>query len=269
MESREDIATSRTEPDYTITAVERACVFLEAVAASPGSSLTELARQTGFSRSLAFRLAFTLEKCGYVQKNGDGRSYFIGYHPLHLSASAQDHLPLLQAARAFIDDLGLRTGQNINLVVRDGLNHLTVMSKHPSDPNQLYARVGRLGPLHAGGAPKILLAFAPEEVQRAVLSAKLKKFTDHTVVDPLELTKILDGIRKTGTNETRHDLDVDGFSFAAAVYNSEGSVVAAVSLAGRLERLTPESAQHYRESVQTTARRISESLGWRHWNRLT
>ena len=64
------------------------------------------------------------------------------------------------------------------------------------------------------------------------------------------------------------DGSVDGFSFAAAVYNAEGLVVAAVSLAGRLERLTVENAQHYRESVQTTARRISESLGWRHWNRM-
>lgn len=269
MSKPEEITENRIDPDYTITAVERACELLEAVAAYPGSSLTDLARITGFTRSLAFRLAFTLEKSGYILKSSDGRKYYLGYRPLHLSASAQDHLPLLQAARPFIDDLANRTGQNVNLVVRDGLNHLTVLSKHPSDPNQLYARAGRLGPLHAGGAPKILLAFAPENVRKAVLATELKKFTDHTVVDPEKLSVLLDTIRKTGLNETRRDLDVDGFSFAAAVYDVEGTVIAAVSLAGRLEGLTPERTEHYREAVRTTGQRISETLGWRHWSRLT
>lgn len=256
------------EPDYTITAVDRAMELLDAVAEHPNSSLTELSRITGFTRSLVFRMAFTLEKRGYLAKSTDQRTYTLGYRPLYLSSQAHDQLPLLHAARPFIEDLSERTGQNVHLIVRDGLSHLTVLSKHPLDPNHLYARTGRLGPLHAGGAPKILLAFAPESVRDAVLNSGLRKFTEHTVTDPEQLAKVLKDIRKAGTNETRRDIDPDGFSFAAAVYRGDGTVIAAVSLAGRLERLTEENAGLFRQAVHETAQRISETLGWRQWKQV-
>ena len=256
------------EPDYTITAVDRALELLEAVAERPNASLTELSRITGFTRSLVFRLAFTLEKRGYLIKSVDQRTYTLGYRSLYLSSHAHDQLPLLHAARPFIEDLSERTGQNVHMLVRDGHSLLTVLAKYPLDPKHLFARIGRRGPLHAGAAPKILLAFAPEHVRKAVLGGELKKFTEDTEIDPAKLARDLAEIRRTGTNESRRDVDPHGFSFAAAVHRSDGEVVAAISLAGRLERLTPENAPIFREAVQQTAQRVSETLGWRDWKQV-
>lgn len=256
------------DPDYTITAVDRALALLEAAAELPNASLTDLSRATGFTRSLVFRMAFTLEKRGYLMKSGDGRTYTLGYQPLYLSSHAHDQLPILHRARQFIDDLSVRTGQNANLIVRNGMSHLTILSKHPQDPNQLYARTGRLGPLYAGGGPKILLAFAPKKVQDAVLAGEMTQFTERTVTDPEQLRKVLEQIRKTGTNETVRDIDEEGFSFAAAVRGADGAVVAAVTVAGRIDTLNDESAVFFRQTVHVTAQRISETMGWRKWNQV-
>ncbi len=260
-----DDGFERAEPDYTVTAVERSCQLLETIAANPDRNLTELAKLTGFNRSLVFRMAFTLEKCDFVMKTRDRGGYKLAYRTLYLSACAQDQIPLIQAARPFIDDLARRTGLHVNLSVREGLHHLIILSRHHSDPNNLYVRTGRLGPLYAGGAPKILLAFAPDDVREKVLASDMKKLTDATVTDQVELAAKLDDIRKTGTNETIRDVLSDGFAFAAAVRNADGAVIAGISLAGTLDQLTANNQQFFRKSVRDTASRISENLGFRNW----
>jgi IclR family KDG regulon transcriptional repressor len=238
---------------------------MEAIAANPDCTLAELARLTGFSRSLVFRMTFTMEKSGYIMRTRDRGGYKLGYRNLYLSACAQDQIPLIQAARPFIDDLARRTGLNVNVNVREGLFHLTILSRHNSDPDNLYARTGRLGPLYAGGAPKILLAFAPEEVRQQVLLGPMEKLTDATITDPEKLAAKLEMIRQTGVNETIRDVYTDGFAFAAAIRGSEGLVIAAISLAGTLDQLTPENQAIYRAAVHDTANRISETLGYRKW----
>ena len=248
--------------DYTITAVDRAITLLEQVAERPGSNVTDLANLTGFSRSLVFRLVHTLEKRGYLERSSNGRSYAVGCKSLLISTSAQDNSALMLAARPYLEELAARSGENVNLIIRDGLHHLTVFARRSPDPNTLYAKVGRRGPLHVGGAPKILLAFASQDVQDAVLSSGLKKYTPYTVTDPEELKAILMEIRRTGVNETTQDLDMNAFSFAGAVYRAGGEVVAAVSVAGPAKRLTNERTRLLRGLVLDTTANISAALGW-------
>ena len=46
-----------SEPDYTVQAVDRALLVLETVAANPGISLVDLAKRSGCTKTLAFRMA--------------------------------------------------------------------------------------------------------------------------------------------------------------------------------------------------------------------
>jgi IclR family KDG regulon transcriptional repressor len=96
-----------------------------------------------------------------------------------------------------------------------------------------------------------------------VHSSALDRYTDRTITDPKRLLDVLSQIRRTGVNESRGDLDKDAFSFAAAIYGREGEVVAALSVAGPVERLTDALAEDFRRRVRSTARRISEALGYR------
>ncbi|MCP8940372.1 IclR family transcriptional regulator [Alsobacter sp. SYSU M60028] len=248
---------------YTISAVDRALALLEALAENPGLSVTELAKVSGNTKSLVFRLIFTLEQRGYVIKDPATRTYTLGYRPLFLASSAQDNVALIKAAAPFLDDLARSSGQHVNLLVRDGVHSLCVALRTALDSGRLYAQVGRRGPLHAGGGPKILLAFAPREVRDEVLAGPLRAFTPNTITDPAELAARLAAIRETGRNESRGDLDVNAFSFASAIHDAEGEVIAAVSCAGRLDRLPAGSEPRLRDLVDEAASRISEAMGWR------
>lgn len=249
--------------NYTISAVDRALTILETLAEHPGASVTELAKVSGNTKSLVFRLIYTLEQRGYVIKDPVSRTYMLGYRSLYLAASAQDNVTLLTSAAPFLDDLARQAGEQVNLLVRDGLHSVCVALRSAPKSGRLYAQVGRRGPLHAGGGPKILLAFAPDEVRDAVLASDLEAFTPNTLVDPEKLAERLAVIRETGRNESRDDLDVDSFSFAAAIRGRDGDVIAAVSVAGKIGHLTPGTSERLRGLVDEAARRISEAMGWR------
>ena len=248
---------------YTISAVDRALSILEALAEHPGVSVTELAKVSGNTKSLVFRLIYTLEQRGYVIKDPVSRTYTLGYRPLYLAASAQDNLTLLTASAPFLDDLAKSAGEHVNLLVRDGIYSVCVALRSAPDSGRLYAQVGRRGPLYAGGGPKILLAFAPDDVRKEVLAGPLTAFTPDTITDPAKLSDRLHEIRLTGKNESRGDLDRNAFSFASAIHDRDGEVIAAVSVAGTIDRLKPDSPPRLRGLVDEAARRISEAIGWR------
>lgn len=248
---------------YTITAVDRALALLEVLAEKPGIGVTEIANLTGNTKSLVFRLIYTLERRGYVIKDATTRTYTLGYRPLYLAANAHDQLAVLRAAEPFLDVLATRCDGNVNLLVRDGMNSVCIAVREASPPAGLYARVGRRGPLHVGGGPKILLAFAPTEIIDATLAEPLERFTDATVTDAAALRHMLDTIRAAGVNESHGDLDPEAFSFAAAIKDAAGEVVSTVSIAGFNAALTDEKAQSYRRLVRDTAQRISAAMGYR------
>jgi IclR family KDG regulon transcriptional repressor len=248
---------------YTITAVDRALALLEVLAEKPGIGVTEIASLTGNTKSLVFRLIYTLERRGYVIKDPTTRTYTLGYRPLYLAANAHDQLAVLRAAEPFLDVLAARCDGNVNLIVRDGLNSVCVAVRESLPPTALYAKVGRRGPLHVGGCPPIMLANAPDDVIETVLAGPLERFTEASIVDPVALRRKLDEIRTSGFNESHGDLDPDAFSFAAAIQDASGDVVASVSVAGFNASLTDDKAQTYRRLVRDTAQRISAAMGYR------
>jgi IclR family KDG regulon transcriptional repressor len=249
--------------DYTVAAVDRALKLLEVVAEHPNIGLTELARLSRNTKTLAFRMASTLEARGYLLKDPTTRSYSLGYKPLHLSERMQHESPLLRVAQPYLDDLSARTRENISLLVRDGDHTICIGIRQSPQPIRLYAELGRQGPLHVGGGPKLLLAFAPPEVQEAVLDGKLEVYAPETIVDPKRLRALLKRIREQGYNISHGDLDAGAFSVAAPVRDHDGRVIASISVAGPQSRLTRDLEKLYVRMLTDTADEISTKLGWR------
>jgi IclR family KDG regulon transcriptional repressor len=249
--------------DYTITAVDRALALLETVSEHPGVGLSELARLTGSTKTLAFRMAATLEARGYLMKDAETRGYTIGHKPLLLSEKMQHQMPLLRVANPVLDDLVARTRENVSLLVRDGLQTVCIGIRQSPQPIRLYAELGRQGPLHVGGGPKLLLAYAPESVQEEVAAGALDRFTPETITDPVRLRALLAKIRSQGYNVSHGDQDAGAFSIAAPLRDHQGRVVASLSVAGPQSRLTDDLERLYVRMLLDAAGEVSSRLGWR------
>ena len=71
-------------------------------------------------------------------------------------------------------DLFAVTRENALLPVREDLQSICFAMHASPEPLRIFAALGRLGPLHAGGGPKVLLAWAPHEVREKVISSALE-----------------------------------------------------------------------------------------------
>ncbi|MBL8837777.1 MAG: IclR family transcriptional regulator [Alphaproteobacteria bacterium] len=255
--------TAESKPtSYTVSVVDRSLTLLEVLAEHPNIGVTRMAQLTGNTKSLVFRLLFTLERRGYVRKDPVTRSYALGFRSLFLGELARRQTDLIRLAQPHLDALVTETRENIYLTVRDGLRGVCVAARQSPQPLRLYADVGRAVPLHVGGGPKLLLAFAPPEVVQAVLSGPLTAFTPTTDSNPQALQRSLEKIRKAGMHESRGDLDAGAFSYAAPVRDHSGQVAAALSIAGPYAHLTPAVAVRYRTLVREHATKLSRELGY-------
>ncbi|MEM7023605.1 MAG: IclR family transcriptional regulator [Pseudomonadota bacterium] len=246
---------------YQVAAVDRALNLLEVMAQYPDLGVTELAERTGNTKSLVFRLLYTLEQRGYVHKNPDARGYRLGYRTLLLAEHTRRQSALIAAATPILDELSQATRENALLAIREELHSVCIAMRESPQPLRLFAQVGKHGPLHAGGGPKVLLAYAPDDVRRAVLDGPLEGFTTTSITNRKKLERTIGEIRRAGFTLSIGELDADCFSMAAPVRDFTGEVVAALSVAGPLSRLSAVDRQRFRKLILDAAAQLSAELG--------
>src|SRR4051794_41676764 len=180
------------------SAAGRMLAVLEAFGPQHSSlTLSEISRRSGLSLTTTHRLVGELRDWGALERAPDGR-FGIGLRLLELGALAPHGLQLRELALPYLDDLHHATRANVLLAVRDGTDVVYVEALRARGAIRLLSRLGGRWPLHATGTGRVLLAFAPPEVQEEVLGSPLHAFTADTVIDPARLRRILAAVRRTG-----------------------------------------------------------------------
>ena len=101
--------------------------------------------------------------------------YRLGTQLLHLGALVKAAYPARQVALPLMDALREATGQSVQWVVRDGQEGVYLEVLEARSRVRLYIAPGRRAPLYAGASTRLLLAFAPAEVQRAVFQQERRR----------------------------------------------------------------------------------------------
>ncbi len=189
-------------------------------------TLSELAGRAGLPVTTAHRLVRELVATGGLERRGD--DYVVGRRVWELGLLAPVQAELRQVASPFLQDLYAATGATVHLAERDGTQvvYLDRLSGNASVP--VVSRVGGRLPLHATGVGKVLLAWAPEDVRRAVLG-DLRRITPYTVVHPGQLQEQLRRARREGYAQTVDEMTVGASSIAVPVRRGD-EVVAALGL---------------------------------------
>jgi DNA-binding IclR family transcriptional regulator len=213
--------------------VARAFAVLEAFTpASPALTLSEIARRTGLPLTTTHRLLAELCGAGALEREGDG-SYRVGLRLWEIASLAPRGVPLREAALPFLEDLYEVTHENVQLGVREGRDVVYIERIAGRRAVGVLTRVGGRFPLHASGIGLVLLAHAPERVQREVLDGSLERFTDHTVTDPARLKRILAQVRRDGVAISDRQVTDDAMSVAAPITDPRGDVIAALSIVAK------------------------------------
>ena len=257
----EDSPAKAQRDRYLIEAVDRALTLMELLADNPGLGVTEIAGRMGVSKALAFRLLYTLERRNYVIRDPEHRSSALGYRLLHLAEQIDRTDLIVSATHEHLDELARLSREDVNLFVRVGLASVCIATRPSAHQVRMPPRVGLPSALHVGGATTVLLAYAPQNIQDTVLAGEMEMLTPSTLTDPVRLRQRLEQVRGDGFFVSRGDVDVSGFSIGVPVWGRGDVVIAAISLAGTINRLTPETEAHYRALLIDYADQMSRALG--------
>jgi IclR family transcriptional regulator, KDG regulon repressor len=246
--------------DYSIAAVDRALDLLEALARVAPAPLVALAEAAGCTRTAAFRLLRTLEARGFAIQDEARGVWRLGARWSMLGQAAEDQGALVATAAPFLAELGQAVGENVYLRGREALEAetLTVFQAEPT--LRVYTVAGDRRPLHAG-APRLLLAYAPEAVQTQVLAQRLPRFTPATRTDPAWIAADLQRIRSRGYLITSDEVTPGAVSVTVPVRDAGGQVVAALSVTAPSMRMRPPRPRALLPQVLEAAGRLSHALG--------
>lgn len=220
-------------------------------------TLSELARRTSLPLTTVHRLVNDLIVVGLLERDAEGR-YHIGIRMWEIASLAPHGVGLRQVAFPFMEDLFHVIHENVQLAVREG--HDAVFIERLTDRSALRVdnRVGGRFEMPPTGVGRVLLAYAPNDVQEEVLAEPLRQYTSQTVTSPMQMRQILAQVRKCGYAVTVGQLRPNATSVAAPVYGADGVVVAALGVVVHSEQAARTSLVPL---VQAAARGISRSLG--------
>lgn len=241
-----------------VTSTQRALAVLDCFSAdTPALTLSQIARRLGRLVSSTHRQVGELTRWGALERDGRGR-YRIGQRLWEVGSLARRGRGLREASLPFLEDLYEATHENVQVAVLDNAEALYVETILGHHATRILARPGVRLPLHVTGVGRVLLAHSGAELIEKVLSAPLKRFTRHTVVDPDELRRELAGIRKAGYAISDRQIEPVSSSIAAPVRGPGNAVVAALSI---IISSSGGNARRFVPAVLAAARGISRALG--------
>lgn len=226
--------------------------------------VTELSRRLGISKSTAHRLLATLADERLLEQDPHTGAYRLGLAMYELGASVAAHTDLHIACIPVIDQLANGTRETVQVAVLDGREVVYVERRDSPQTLRLFGRVGHRNDAHCTSTGKVLLAFLPPErletlLENWVLTAR----TEHTITSVPRLQAELAEVRRRGWAENVNEVEVGVASVAAPIRNGLGTVVAAVSVAGPVQRLTHDSLKRFARPCVEAGLTISRRLGYR------
>jgi DNA-binding IclR family transcriptional regulator len=210
------------------TSFARGLRLLLAVADRGEVRADELGSALEMPVSTVYRYLRTLADFGFVDRTGG--TFRLGPKLLIGTGANVSSQQLIRHADPVLQRLTDETGETTLVVRRIGLAAVCLHAVETEATLRATYDVGSMGPLYAGAAARVLLAFAPPEILDEVLAGELDPLTPHTL-DADGLRDSLGQIVLTGL-ATSHGERIPGtVAIAAPVFREDG-IVGAIAVVG-------------------------------------
>jgi DNA-binding IclR family transcriptional regulator len=235
--------------------------LLDILAERSGSvSLKELSQATGLHPSTAHRILNDMVLGRFVDRGDQAGSYRLGMRLLELGNLVKARLSVREAAIEPMRELHRRTGQTVNLSVRQG-DEIVYVERSYSERSgmQVVRAIGGRAMLHLTSSGKLFLAFDDARIVRSYATRTgLAGHTRNSITDPARLDRELAQVRTRGFARDNEELEPGVRCIAAAIRDDTGAIVAGLSLSAPSERMQDA----WIEDLTATAARISAGLGF-------
>lgn len=254
--------TDAPEERYSVPALERGLRILELFGeATPRLSLSDIAKKMDLGRSTVFRLIYTLEQTGFLNKVDD-RFYQLGSRVLGLGFRFIAEQDIVELAKPVLQRLRDKTNASSHLGIREGRDVIYLLREPSRDMLISNIGVGSRLPAHQTTMGRMLLSsLSPEEIKQLY-----RKFT-FPANSVGNVTKLIEQLKIDQAHGYVADESAYGpglVSVAAEVFDATGAVVAGINISAPAVVLPLSVArQHAVKDVMNAAKELSALLGFK------
>jgi DNA-binding IclR family transcriptional regulator len=243
----------------SVSSVDRALTCLETLARSNrGMSLADIARKLNLPKSSAHCILLTLERRGYIYRAPSTHRYVFGKKLMNLAQNALARLELRSRASQPLRHLLEKTHMTVHMAIYEDGEAVLVEKLEPPTAVKMASHIGRRLDLHCTGVGKALLAYLPEEeFNRLRTSRALARHNENTIVFGKKLQVELEHIRNVGYSLDNEEDELGNRCIGAPVFEN-GTVIAAISIAGTTSQITETTLEPLAKIVRDTAVEISQ-----------
>jgi len=242
--------------------VRKSVELLDRLATEREATAAQLAERMGEPRSSVYRLLSSLQQLDMVEPGSRRGTFRLGFHLLRLGSAVVARFDERQLALPVMEHIHDETGETVYLCVRRGREAVCIERLDGRRVQSLALRLGGSLPLHAGAAPRTLLAHEPREFWNEYVSAgDLERLTQSTPVTAEALFPLLEEIRTTGIAVSDEDVTTGIAALGVPVLDYRGAVRGALSVSGVRAAILGPAAHGVRDLLLDGGREISRALG--------
>jgi DNA-binding IclR family transcriptional regulator len=237
----------------------RALDILECFTTDGGSlTLAQISRSVKLTTPTTHRLLRALTLRGMVVDDGN-RHYSLGPTVMRLASAIMDRgNDLITIGTPSLERLRAETGETVSLHIALGEKRVCVAELVSPEPIRMESGVGHVYPLYAGAAGKVLLAWDDDPLAR--VPAELAQVGPSTIASRSELERELAAVRRRGYATSAGEVVAGATSLAVPVFGNNGTVTAAINVAGPTSRFSRAKIAKLAPTVLAEAQRLMELL---------
>ena len=246
---------------YIIPMLETAFEILEYMSRNKDEySLSTIAQNLGIPKTTVFRIITTMQKWGYIEKTADQEKYKLGKSLIKIGQHAASGIDITDIAMPYITDLSRLMGEGSNLGILHENEILTIANAKGED-FYLISRLIPMSPLNCSAMGKQYMArFSDDELKNYFKSSKPQKRTVNSIMSYEEFLLERDIIINEGISYDREEYEYGLSCIAAPIFDSKGSMIAAISVSGPTTRLQHKGEEMLKNELIKSSRAITKAF---------
>lgn len=225
--------------------------------------ISSIAQRLGLAKSTVHRLAVTLAGEGFLEQNPQNGRYRLGLSLFSLGALVRQRMDVSNQAHSLLGALRDKTQETVHLAILNDTAIIYLYNMESAQAIGTRSYIGTRKPAFCTSEGRVLLAFNSPELVAPVLKEELVPRTPKTTTSVKALKQILEEVRHNGYAVDDEESEDGMRSIAAPIRDISGKAIAAVGLAGPIQRLTKKELRRLVPELMATALAVSERMGYR------
>lgn len=232
-----DKAADEGDPGVTtVKSVETSVTIIESLKQQNLAGVTELASETGLSKSNVHKHLTTLRNEGFVVKEAD--KYRLSLRYLDLGSDVRQQHPGTQFIQPRISELAEKTGEVAQFMVEERGWSVIVYKEVGRQGVSTRTRPGTHLQMHQVASGKAMLAHMPESRVREIIERhRLESATEKTITTKESLFEELDETRERGYALNKGESTKGLHAVAAPITKPNDEVIGACAVSGPSHRM--------------------------------